>query len=121
MAELPEDGAAPADPTVLAIYQGLRRLLRDTLPGVQEYYYRGVLNYGPSAVPAERRVYLAPQTKHVNLGFWYGTELLELHQRLEGTGKRMRHVKLRDLTELDDPALGDLLLAAWAMSPAPKR
>jgi hypothetical protein len=37
----------------------------------------------------------------VNLGFWRGTELTDPDGRLEGTGDRMRHVKLRSPDDVD--------------------
>jgi hypothetical protein len=37
----------------------------------------------------------------VNLGFWRGTELTDPDGRLEGTGDRMRHVKLTSPGDVD--------------------
>ncbi len=34
-------------------------------------------------------------TKHVNVGFFYGTDLYDESGLLEGSGKKMRHVKLK--------------------------
>jgi len=50
---------------------------------------------------------------HVNVGFFHGAELEDPAGLLEGTGKRMRHVKLRPGRELDVTALGDLIDAAY--------
>ena len=38
----------------------------------------------------------------VNLGFWRGTELSDPDGRLEGTGDRMRHVKLASAEDVDE-------------------
>jgi hypothetical protein len=46
---------------------------------------------------------------HVNIGFFHGAALEDPAGLLEGTGKRMRHVKLRPGRELDAAALGDLI------------
>jgi hypothetical protein len=51
---------------------------------------------------------------HVNVGFFHGAALDDPAGLLEGTGKRMRHVKLRPGRELDLAALGDLIDAAYA-------
>src|SRR5258708_6410696 len=51
---------------------------------------------------------------HVNVGFFHGAALDDPAGLLEGTGKRMRHVKLRPGRELDLAALGDLIEAAYA-------
>jgi hypothetical protein len=54
--------------------------------------------------------------KHVNVGFYYGALLEDPAGLLEGSGKRMRHVKLRPGAESDDAALGRLIDAAYAYS-----
>jgi hypothetical protein len=51
---------------------------------------------------------------HVNVGFYFGAELPDPRGLLEGTGKRMRHVKLRPDRELDTSALQVLIAAAYA-------
>ena len=51
---------------------------------------------------------------HVNVGFFHGAFLSDPAGLLEGTGKRMRHVKLRPGVELDGSALGALVTASYA-------
>ncbi len=51
---------------------------------------------------------------HVNVGFFYGAELDDPGRLLEGSGKRMRHVKLKPGRELEAAALRDLVDAAYA-------
>ena len=46
---------------------------------------------------------------HVNLGFYTGAFIPDPHKLLEGTGKRMRHVKLRPGQEVNSQALGELI------------
>ena len=50
---------------------------------------------------------------HVNVGFFLGAELPDPPGMLEGSGKRMRHVKLKPGAEVDSKALGTLILAAY--------
>jgi hypothetical protein len=50
---------------------------------------------------------------HVNVGFFYGALLEDPAGLLEGSGKRMRHVKLKPGHELDGAALRDLIDAAY--------
>jgi hypothetical protein len=50
---------------------------------------------------------------HVNVGFFYGAMLEDPAGMLEGSGKRMRHVKLKPDSELDAKGLGDLIRAAY--------
>lgn len=50
---------------------------------------------------------------HVNVGFFHGAELPDPKGLLEGTGKYMRHVKLRPEVEVDDVALLKLIETAY--------
>jgi hypothetical protein len=51
---------------------------------------------------------------HVNVGFFCGADLDDPADLLEGTGKRMRHVKLRPGVEPDAVALRQLIEDAYA-------
>ena len=50
---------------------------------------------------------------HVNVGFFRGAEIADPHGVLEGTGKFMRHVKLRPEQEVDAAALRKLIETAY--------
>ena len=50
---------------------------------------------------------------HVNVGFFRGAELYDPSSLLEGTGKFMRHVKLRPECEVDTTALMKLIETAY--------
>ena len=50
---------------------------------------------------------------HVNVGFFRGAELPDPAGLLQGTGKRMRHVKLRPGEDIDAAALTELIEAAY--------
>ena len=51
---------------------------------------------------------------HVNVGFFRGAELADPNGLLEGTGKFMRHVKLRPGTSTNAAALSNLIDAAYS-------
>ena len=51
---------------------------------------------------------------HVNVGFFQGAALEDRSGLLEGSGKRMRHVKLIPNRDVDADALGDLIRAAYS-------
>jgi len=53
-------------------------------------------------------------TSHVNVGFFKGAELADPAGLLQGTGKSMRHVKLRPGEAVDEAALRSLIEAAHA-------
>lgn len=51
---------------------------------------------------------------HINVGFFFGAELEDPEGLLEGTGKRMRHVKIKPGGELNSAALVALIGIAYA-------
>jgi hypothetical protein len=57
--------------------------------------------------------YVNAFTAHVNVGFFLGAELADPERLLEGTGKFMRHVKLRPDSEIDATALTKLIETAY--------
>lgn len=57
--------------------------------------------------------YVNAFTAHVNVGFFRGAELTDSAQLLEGTGKYMRHVKLRPESGGNAETLSQLIDAAY--------
>jgi hypothetical protein len=57
--------------------------------------------------------YVNAFTAHVNVGFFHGAELADPGRLLEGTGRFMRHVKLRPGEDLDAEALTRLIQTAY--------
>lgn len=51
---------------------------------------------------------------HVNVGFFRGAEIADPEGLLEGTGKFMRHVKLRPESDISPTALMKLIESAYA-------
>lgn len=64
--------------------------------------------------------FLSAHNKHVSLGFAEGTLLADPDGLLQGSGKRQRHVKLKKLADVEQPALKALVIAAWAEQPEPE-
>ena len=68
----------------------------------------------PTACVADAAfAYVNAFTAHVNVGFFRGAELADPNSLLEGTGKFMRHVKLRPEGEVDATALLELVNTAY--------
>jgi hypothetical protein len=63
---------------------------------------------GPAAF-----AYVNAFTAHAAIGFFHGASLPDPAALLEGSGKRMRHVKLRPGAEVDEQALTALIDAAY--------
>lgn len=57
--------------------------------------------------------YVNAFTAHVNVGFFRGAEIADPARLLVGTGKLMRHVKLRPEEDVDAIALMKLIAAAY--------
>jgi len=76
---------------------------------------REVLHDGhPTACVGEAAFcYVNAFTAHVNVGFFLGAELPDPQGLLEGTGKFMRHVKLKPGHEVDVSALETLIKGAY--------
>lgn len=58
--------------------------------------------------------YVNAFNSHVNVGFFKGAYLADPAGLLEGTGKHMRHVKLKPGVALDTSALHTLITAAYS-------
>jgi len=99
---------------IQTISRELRSMARRAMPGAHEFLYYDAINYSVSNSPLERICYIRPLEKRVTLGFLFGRQLDDPHHLLQGTGKRMRHVKVRALEDTRDPALEELVKAAWA-------
>lgn len=70
-------------------------------------------NFPTACVEDVPFAYVGAFTRHVNVGFFMGAFLPDPHGLLEGTGKRMRHVKLRPGVEIDAAALRELIRASY--------
>ena len=56
--------------------------------------------------------YILPHKKWVNLGFYQGVDLADPACLLEGTGAKMRHVKIRSVDDADQPEVKALVRRA---------
>lgn len=107
-----EDVIANGDDKVKAISVALRQLIDDLDPDSVEVPRPGdrAASYGvgPKKM-SETYAYIMPLKGYVNLGFYYGTSLADPHSLLEGTGKKLRHVKIRELESVSRPEIRDLI------------
>jgi hypothetical protein len=68
---------------------------------------------GPSKM-TEAYGYLLPHRKWVNLGFYKGADLEDPKKLLEGTGAKLRHIKVQSMAEANNPDIRDMIKAALA-------
>ncbi len=92
-----------------------RALIFDVLPQTVEVVWPHQKTAGYGTGPkkmTEHFIWLAPQARHLVFGFFYGTELPAPEGLLEGTGRLMRHVKIRSDADLENPELRRLIEVA---------
>lgn len=85
-------------------------VMRRCGPGVRELVHDG---YPTACVDDAPFAYVGAFKAHVNVGFFHGAALRDPAGLLEGTGKRMRHVKLRPGAVVDPASLEALIAAAY--------
>src|SRR6188474_466256 len=94
-----------------AIAQRWFEVMRDCGDDVRELLHDG---HPTACVGDAAFAYVNAFTAHVNIGFFRGAELPDPKGLLEGTGKFMRHVKLRPDRDMDAAALTQLITTAYA-------
>lgn len=108
---------APVSEPQLSIIQQLRDLIYKLDPDTTEVVRMGdnaaTYGIGPRKTK-EGYCYLMPHKKWVNLGFFSGGLLDDPDGLLEGTGKKLRHIKVRSSSEVGTDAMQALILAAIA-------
>src|SRR5438552_2591197 len=100
----------PFNPAVQSIALGLRKVVLEEMAPCHEYIFgmpgRVVLLYGATErVIKDCICLISVYGKHVNLGFSRGVELEDASGVLQGSGKRMRHLTVKKLSELDRPEI----------------
>jgi len=104
IAELDDSGAE--------VVSRLRQLVMEAAPDAKESFKwaRPVYEHnGPLC-------YIAAFKNHVNLGFSRGVDLPDEYGILEGSGKKMRHVKVTSVDDIREDDLKDLVRAAVALN-----
>lgn len=93
------------------VLRELRSLILEEAPHAVESIKWGHPNY-----EADGNVcYLSAFTEHANLGFFRGADLDDPAGLLEGTGKKLRHVKVRPGAPLPEEGIRALLREAFAL------
>jgi hypothetical protein len=85
-------------------------VMRDCGDDVRELLHDG---HPTACVEDAAFAYVNAFNAHVNVGFFRGAEMADPDGLLEGTGKFMRHVKLRPESQVDARALMKLVETAY--------
>lgn len=94
-----------------AIAQHWFAIMRDCGEDVRELLHDG---HPTACVGDAAFAYVNAFKAHVNVGFFRGAEIVDPAHLLEGTGKFMRHVKLRSENDVNSTALTELIRSAYA-------
>jgi hypothetical protein len=97
---------------VRSIVRALRTAARANITQFHEFIYHGAICYAPGKNSKVFFLFIAPQRGYVRLAFTHGAELPDPASLLEGTGARMRHVKVRSVAEAKRPEFVQLIHAA---------
>jgi hypothetical protein len=105
------------DPDVRTLTLMLRDVVLEEMAPCHEYIFtmgrRVVLLYGPTSRVIEDCVcMIGVYRQHANLQFTHGVELADPHGLLEGTGKRMRHLKIKAPSDLARQEIREFLRQA---------
>ena len=86
------------------------KVIRKSGSDVTELFHDGHLTACVGDFPF---AYVGAFKSHVNVGFFQGAQLPDPASILEGSGKRMRHVKVKPGKEIDSEALETLIVEAY--------
>ncbi len=116
MSQTVEQFLSTYPPEVRELAQKTRELVKAIVPDVQEQVYEAykTIGYGSGTKMEAMFCYIAPLKDRINLGFYRGVVLKDADGLLEGTGKLLRHVKVRSMAEVEKPALRQLIVEAVA-------
>jgi hypothetical protein len=105
-------------PEIQEITLTLREVAATEMPGARETIFTQSFNFSPDGEYRHRICYIWPGKTHATMGFFFGTSLDDPESLLEGTGKRMRHVKVKSVETARSPAVAALARQAWSIAPA---
>ncbi|MFY9922889.1 MAG: DUF1801 domain-containing protein [Opitutaceae bacterium] len=112
-----DDMVSGAAADLRPICRALRNLITSRHTGFVEVVWlaQHIASYGvgPRKM-SEHYAYIGVQGSHVNLGFYHGASLSDPDGLLEGTGKELRHIKIRSVADAGRAGVTELLNQAIA-------
>ena len=101
---------------VIATAHALRAAVKSAMPDVVEQidFGNGLLAFGRSMAMRDLLFAIIPHKSHVNLQLADGADLPNADGSIEGTGKRIRHVKVRSVEAATSPAVRNAIDAQIA-------
>jgi len=110
----------PYDKGIQELTVELRNFVTNLVPGANELiwdnYNAVALAYSKSEKLKDAFCHIAVYSKHVNFGFNRGSELTKGPLKLEGTGKLIRHISLKNLESFPEEEISKLIRQAVEIS-----
>ena len=107
---------ADVEPGLAAIARRLRAIIRavdsNTVETVRLGDHAATYGVGPRKM-TDGYAYIMPKRGYINLGFYQGAVLADPAGLLEGTGKGLRHVKIRSVADANRPPVRALIAQAF--------
>ena len=108
------------DRDIRSLALGLRTVVLEEMAPCHEYIFAMrhavMLLYGATDRVIEDCIcMIGVHRNHVNLTFAQGAEIDDSFRALQGTGKRMRHIQLKRVADLEQPAIRAYLRQARAI------
>jgi len=114
---------APYDPQVSNLALALREVVLEEAPEAMESLVNGyavAIGFSFTGRPMKDGFcHVVTYRTHVNLGFNRGAQLADPDGVLEGSGKSIRHIRIRNHEDLDRPLIRRFVRAAIAQLAAP--
>ena len=108
---------AGVDPDLAAIARRLRVIILAVDANAVETVRLGdnaaTYGVGPKKM-TDGYAYIMPMRGYINLGFYEGALLADPNRLLEGTGKGLRHIKIRSVADANRRSVRALVVAALA-------
>lgn len=110
-------------PEVAALTRALIGKMKARVPGaiilVYDNYNALAIGFGPSEKAGQAVMSLAVMPRWVTLCFLFGAGLPDPQRLLQGSGSRVRHIRLHAAEAFDDPHVQNLVAAALDRSEPP--
>jgi len=115
---------SPYAPRIRELALAARKLVLEAAPDSMELIYDAynavAVGYSFTGRPSDAFVHIAVYAGWVNLGFNHGAGLPDPCGVLRGSGRRVRHIRIEEPGDLEEPAVRPLVRAAMAQAARPE-
>jgi hypothetical protein len=110
-------------PEIATMARDCLKTMRARLPGATQLVYDNynalAIGFAPSDRPSEAIFSIVLYPRYVTLFFLQGVNLPDPKKLLQGSGTKVRHIRLERSADLDKPAIRKLMLVAMKNAKTP--